>query len=68
MKKIISNLLFGSLILSCFALVACDKGETAISGTYSAFLQGNDWGENISRITLELDKSLIGIQFLLRIF
>ncbi|HFI0166805.1 TPA: alpha/beta hydrolase [Streptococcus suis] len=58
MKKIISNLLFGSLILSCFALEACDKGEIAVTGTYSAFLQGNDWGENISRITLELDKSV----------
>nr|WP_319215287.1 alpha/beta hydrolase [uncultured Trichococcus sp.] len=29
-----------------------------VSGTYSAYLQGNDWGENISRITLELDKPL----------
>lgn len=56
MKK--QNLLLGGLLLSTLILTACGPKETELTGTYSAFLQGNDWGENISRITLELDKTI----------
>ena len=29
-----------------------------VTGTYSAYLQGDDWGESINKITLKLDKEI----------
>lgn len=52
------HLVIGSLLLGTLALTACSKQEIEVSGSYSAFLQGMDWGESLSRVTLKLDKTI----------
>ena len=56
MKKCYSYLVIGSLLFGSLLLTACSEKDTEVSGSYSAFLQGSDWGESISKVTLKLDK------------
>jgi predicted peptidase len=49
-----ATLLMGGVIV----VSACGKTSTAVSGNYSAYLEGYDWGENISRVTLKLDQKV----------
>ncbi|HEM3672541.1 hypothetical protein QSV38_06925 [Streptococcus parasuis] len=55
MKKLIVSLFsLGTLVLT-----ACSsQTSTKVSGDYTAFIQGNDWRESLSRITLRLDREV----------
>ncbi|CQR24167.1 putative glucan-binding protein D [Streptococcus varani] len=59
MKK---YLLFGASLCLLSTLAACQSNSATknvdLSGTYTAYLQGDDWGESISKITLKLDKEV----------
>ena len=55
MKKLVVSLFsLGTLVFT-----ACSsQTSTKVSGDYTAFIQGNDWRESLSRITLRLDKEV----------
>ena len=54
MKKYYSYLVVGSLLLGTLVLTACSKQEIEVSGSYSAFLQGMDWGESSCTLFTQL--------------
>ena len=56
MKK--SIYLASTFIVGFLFAVAPRVGADDLSGDYSAYLEGNDWGENISRVTLHLKQKV----------
>ncbi|MGT2802941.1 alpha/beta hydrolase [Streptococcus henryi] len=59
MKKYVT---FATTLCLVSGLAACQNDKTAesvdVTGTYSAYLQGDDWGESINKITLKLDQKI----------
>ncbi len=49
--------IFFSIVVLCVCLLCgCAKKSIEVRGVYSAYLDGYDWGESISRVTLKLDE------------
>lgn len=62
LKKSVKIAMLGALLMVGVGLSGCKSNNKSVSlkGDYTAYLQGNDWGENLSQITVHLNQKVDG--------